>query len=562
VSGRACLWPFITLMWCLGLSAGAFAQEATGSTWIVQATRPMGRTVSDLYVTAHDPSQIRDTDPVLFVSAESVVLLRFDLSRLPTNAEIFNATLELWAEGRSAPAALEVLVYPLGRPRGEETDWLMATMKQLREEGAAPDEMFSRQTLDGVSHWYVWDVTNIVRRQLQFTPREAALVVAAEGEGVEYYLASSEWQSVHQRPRLTVRYRLSQAKVEQEDVLSKRSIALISRPAMAEMSEPTPASPLSDMPKVVVATPDPTFIPAGLASSAEVVSSEPSALTLTPVPISAPIGMPSPPSRVQARIEALWSSSPQQVNATVYLFSEMSLMPPPCAWEPTVRLWGAAGSMPARPLAVGKKRMTEERGVRFPVWDFSGVDISTLGQRGEPIHFFATVDGVITAHNVVSIGRDVRTLNAAEPIPVGLVQEMPSRVDAWISILWPHGGMPVQQAERANLTAILFAAGTRWALPAASFQPGVRLHWAINDAVDATGGQGILGSPREISRGGIRYLVWDFNNLDIRMARNPDNRMYFWLSVDGMEAYSTVWVHSVDGRPILPMADLPASSCP
>ena len=562
MSGRAYLWPFITLVWCLGLSVKASAQEATGFTWIVQATRPMERTVSDLYVTARDPSRIQDADPVLFVSAESVVLLCFDLSRLPANAEVLNATLELWAEGRSVPAALEVLVYPLGWPRGKETDWLTSAIKRLREKRTDLNEMFSRQTLDGVSRWHVWDVTNLVRRQLQVTPRKVALVVAAEGEGVEYYLASSEWRDVSQRPRLTVRYRLSKAKVEQQDVLSSRSIATILRPAVVETSEPSPASPLSGTSEVVATTPDLTFMPTGPASSAEVITSEPSIRALTSVPISAPIVMPLPPSRVQAKIEALWPSGLQQINATVYLFSEMSLMPPPCVWEPTVRLWGAVGSMPARPLAIGKKRMAEERGRRFPAWDFNGVDISTLGQRGEPIHFFATVDGVITAHNIVSIGRDVRTLNAAEPIPVGLVQEIPSRVDAWISILWPHGGMPVQQAERANLTATLFAVGTRWALPAASSQPSVRLHWAINDAVDATGGQGILGSPREISRDGIRYLVWDFNDLDIRMARNPDNRMYFWLSVDGMEAYSTIWVHSVDGRPILPTADLPAGSCP
>jgi len=178
------------------------------------------------------------------------------------------------------------------------------------------------------------------------------------------------------------------------------------------------------------------------------------------------------------------------------------------------------------------------------------------------MHFFATVDGVEVAHNVVSLGQDVRTLNVEEPEPVGLLAEPPAQVDAIIYILWPHGGTSVLQAEQANLTAILFGAGTRLAFPAgASWTPTVRLHWSINHGTDLTGGEGVIGTPREVHRNGMRYVVWDFNNIDVRAARNPNNRMYFWLSVDGVEARSSIWVHSADGRPILQTVDLPASSC-
>ncbi len=592
MSGRARLWSFLALLWCLGLSARALAQEAMVSTLIVQAARPMERTVSDMYVTARDPNRIHDADPVLSVAAGSVALFRFDLSRLPTDAEVLSASLELWAEGRSAPAPLSAAIYWLERSWGEGATWLTAMAGQPWERpGALGDtrgrSLLNRRTLEGVGRWYDWDVTNAVRRQLQSASGEVTLLMTAEGEGAEYYLASSEWRNADQRPRLAVRYRLPKpssaagslsTEASQEDVLSWRSIygkgRLLAVLYAGEMITPevTPASTMTPKPMPTAApeptltappspAPGPTFPPASPTPSAEAMSSEPPALTPTPTAVSAPIVTLSPSPWVQAKIEALWPSGPQRISATVYLFSDASLMPPPCAWEPTVRLWGAAGNAPARMLAVGKKRMVEERGLRFPAWDFAGVDVSALGQVGAPMHFFATVDGVVTAHNVVSMGQDVRTLGSAELVPAGLIQEMPSRVDAWIGILWPHGGVPVQQAERANLTAILFATGTRLAFPVAGFRPTVRLHWAVNDAIDATGGQGIPGSPREVSRNGIRYTVWDFNNLDVRAARNPNNQIYFWLSVDGMEASSTVWVHSVDGRPILSMADLPAGSC-
>ncbi len=599
MSGCARWGLFIALLWHLGSSARVLAQEATALTLIIQAAHPMERMVSDLHVAIRDPNQVHDAAPVLSVAAGSVALFRFDLSRLPRSAQVLSASLELWAEGRSAPAPLDVAVYPFERPWGEGAAWVTAVVEQLKgrqgaTEGGDRDGMLSRQTLDGVGRWFGWEVTDAVRRQWQAASDEVTLLMEAEGEGVEYYLASSEWRNADQRPRLAVQYWLPRrspvtasfpARTAQEDMLSWRSIygkerflatlygrevavpgplsasLMTLQPAVAETPEPAPLSLPSPVPEAMTATMDPALTPASPTLRAEAAFSEPIALTPTPATIPAAIATPSPSSWIQAKIEALWPSGPGQVSATAHLFSDASLTPPPCAWEPTVRLWGAGGSAPARPLAVGKKRMAEERGVRFPAWDFTGVDVSALGQLGEPMHFFAMVDGVPTAHNVVSLGQDVRTLNAAEPVPTGLVQEMPSRVDAWIGILWPHGGVPVQQAERANLTAILFAAGTRLALPTAGFKPTVRLHWAINDAVDVTGGQGLPGLPREVSREGVRYTVWDFNDVDVRPARSPDNRMYFWLSVDGLEASSTVWVHSVDGRPILPTAELPASSC-
>ncbi len=347
-------------------------------------------------------------------------------------------------------------------------------------------------------------------------------------------------------------------------------------PTPERVSTPTP-TPTSAVQVIVVPpspTPTPTVEVIGVLPSSTptptpqkeiIVFSEPLALTPTPTaaaPMYGRAGDVSPPSRVMAKVEALWPSAPGHINATVYLFADRSLDPPPCDWEPTVLLWGAVGDDPARMLAVGRKRMAQERGRTFPAWDFTGVNIDSLQRSGEPMHFFASVEGVDTVWNVVSMGQDARTLGVAEPVPAGLLTSPPAEVDAKIFILWPHGGAPVSEAKRANLTAILLETGTQRAFPAkVPWLPTVRLHWSINHGVDLTGGKGMIGVPREVSRGGMRYVVWDFNNVDVRAARNPNNRMYFWLSVDGIRTNTSVWVHSADGRPILQTADLPARSC-
>jgi hypothetical protein len=205
--------------------------------------------------------------------------------------------------------------------------------------------------------------------------------------------------------------------------------------------------------------------------------------------------------------------------------------------------------------------MVEERGVRFPAWDFADVDLSAIQRPPAPLHFYVTVDGMVTVHNVVSVGADLRPQGAADPYAAAPAIATQAPLDAVIQIVWPHGGVPVAQAERANITAALFANGSRLTAPGAAGWPTVRLHWSINYGLDETDGVGVIGSPREVNVNGARAVVWDFNDIDVRAARNPENRMTFWLSVDGVAASSSLWVHSIDGRPGLLMADLPGASC-
>jgi hypothetical protein len=142
------------------------------------------------------------------------------------------------------------------------------------------------------------------------------------------------------------------------------------------------------------------------------------------------------------------------------------------------------------------------------------------------------------------------------------VLAIPLAVDARIQIVWPHGGAPVEQAEKANITAVLFRHGTTEAIPPdLDWQPTVRLYTALNTDVGPLQGQGLVGTPRSVTEGGLTYLVWDFNDVDVSAAQDPSKKLYFWVRVDDVTTYPNIWAHAIDARTDFPRVDIPAESC-
>ena len=599
---------------CIGFPVSALAAGALVTNVVVLTDQSSLTPVADTYVIAVAPNQTHDSDPVLSISGQSVALFRFDLGRLPDGAKVLNARLGVWMEGRGAQASLAVAAYPLRRPWSDGANWLLAAPSIPWEGSGAsgPSDRgsdISRQQIDAVQRWYEWDVTPAVHAWQGAPQAGFYLMLAADAQSAgEYYIASSEWRQVAQRPRLTLRIQAGDDGIDVPDVSPVETPSAVDPPlvfdptlvptplaALPPTLEPAATPPSADTPTPYptafqpVETVAPTFTPL---SYQPVETVEPTftplpyqpvetveptftpsaqlqptvAPTFTPPAQLQPTVAPTPASqvagRIIAKIEALWLPDAQHISGVVYLFTDSSLAVPLCNWEPTVRLWGVGSGQPAHALGVARKRIVQERGLRFPAWDFTGVDVSSLGQPGSPMHFFASVDGMLTLHNIVSTGRDLRTQNASKFAPSGLLPAPPAQVDALVQIVWPHGSVSVAEAAKANLTATIVAAGTSLAFaPGTANLPQVRLHWSLNQGVDETGGAGLAGSLREVVANGIRYAVWDFNDLNVSAARNPDNRINFWLSADGVEANSSVWVHTADGRPGVPTADLPAGSC-
>jgi hypothetical protein len=71
-----------------------------------------------------------------------------------------------------------------------------------------------------------------------------------------------------------------------------------------------------------------------------------------------------------------------------------------------------------------------------------------------------------------------------------------------------------------------------------------------------------VGERRLAEAGGVSYPVWDFNDVDVSAARDPQNKLYFMVSVDGLQTLPNVWVHGVDARTYFPEMDVPTNPCP
>ena len=138
----------------------------------------------------------------------------------------------------------------------------------------------------------------------------------------------------------------------------------------------------------------------------------------------------------------------------------------------------------------------------------------------------------------------------------------PSAIRAKIEIVWPHGGVPVREADLANITAYLIAepsssASNLPAPPACDWNPTVRL-WAALNADPAR--QVAVGQKRMVTADGRTFPVWDFNDVDVAAARDPANKLTFFATVDGVRTLHNVWTHAADARTVFPQTDIPTGT--
>ena len=137
----------------------------------------------------------------------------------------------------------------------------------------------------------------------------------------------------------------------------------------------------------------------------------------------------------------------------------------------------------------------------------------------------------------------------------GNIVVAPGSIDSKIEIVWPHANKPVSQATLANVTAAIFERGTLTSV-SPNTSNGVNLWRALDNGV----GQKVsTGVKRLITAGKLSYPVWDFNDVDVSAARDGSHRYYFWTTVDGQRANSSVWSHGVDARTYFPKQDQPST---
>ncbi|MCW5882188.1 MAG: hypothetical protein KIS91_14755, partial [Anaerolineae bacterium] len=253
---------------------------------------------------------------------------------------------------------------------------------------------------------------------------------------------------------------------------------------------------------------------------------------------------------VDAKIEIVWPhnnapvSVANMVNVTAYLFDAGTLNPVKSDFNPKVTLWQALNAEPAQPVADGNRRMANISGYDIPVWDFNDIDVGAAKDPLNKYYFYVTVDGVPANTNVWGHGADGRTYLPEPLLPTAIGSSKPGRVDARFSVLWPHDAAGNQRnvatADLANITARVFESGTTNSV-GPDFGNSVKLLRMINNGpaeIVAT------GSKRLTTDNGVAHPVWDFNDVDVSAARNPANKVYFVMAVDGVSSNSTVWSHA------------------
>jgi photosystem II stability/assembly factor-like uncharacterized protein len=304
-----------------------------------------------------------------------------------------------------------------------------------------------------------------------------------------------------------------------------------------------------------------SFAPVG----AELVagSSNGGLLRLTTTP-----GPQMPPPEVDARIEILWPhdfapvTTAARGNLGIRLYAGRSQEVPPCAWMPSVEVWMAQDAQPLRRLGVATQRTVE--GHPFPFWELNDVDLTWAQDPTHKLIFMVrVVPELAESRSTVWIhAADARTYLPNPPEPIGLTATPPAAIDAVLRVAWPHDeqnhAVPVEQANLLNLSAVLFAQGTQLALAPEHSPERVWLVAALDNSV---GRRLMVGEPRTVAGSGFVYTTYEFNNVDVSLARDPNHHWSFWLEVPGRQASSNVWVHGSDGRTHAPELLEPIAAC-
>ncbi|NOX62560.1 MAG: hypothetical protein GXP42_11550 [Chloroflexi bacterium] len=274
------------------------------------------------------------------------------------------------------------------------------------------------------------------------------------------------------------------------------------------------------------------------------------------------------PDLVDARIEILWPhdfapvEQAKAANLGLRLYRGRSQEVPPCAWQPPVEVWMARDAEPLRLLGEAEQRNVE--GHPFPFWELNDVDVTWANDPTRKLIFLARVAPGLaeSAASPWIHAADARTLLPNPPEPIGLTKAPPAAIDAIIRVVWPHNELgayaPPEEANWVNISAVLFERDTRLALAEAHLPERV---WLIGALDNQVGRRLAVGERRVMQGNGFEYFTYEFNDIDVSLARLSEHHWTFWLEIPGMNAASNVWVHGIDARTRAPSLLEPIAGC-
>jgi len=323
------------------------------------------------------------------------------------------------------------------------------------------------------------------------------------------------------------------------------------------------------------------------------------ALALTPG--SAPATGSAEGPQVDARIEIVWPHDGQGrpvpleaapfVNIEAYVFQRGTLNPVACNFPNRVILrWtvlslssgGFLGGtlIPAQdhranlPGVVGERVIRVAAGRTFPAWVFNNVPVARPTEFvaravTNVTYFFIDIEGADARTTVWAHGERVLTRLPYQRFVGDVDERPPATVDALIQVVWPHDEagqvQDVTAAPLVNVGVDLFhhpVAGPGDPVSVGfGFDRPVWLLRALNNGYLEPVKTGEKVRTTNPLVGTASWPRWVFNDVDVSAARDPANKYYFAVRVEGVPTHTTIWAHGADPRTYFPEKDIPAASC-
>lgn len=171
----------------------------------------------DTYLDRSSPNTPLGSVDILRASGDAgqVALLSFDLSSIPSNAQVQSAYLRLYAVERSAPASLTLSAHQIYRAWQEDqatwnnasagTAWGAPGCNSTAADRSAT--AISSAPVDAVNAWFQWDITPLVQLWINDASRNHGLILRGAGDAsLRYSFRSSESPYAAQRPQLCLTY--------------------------------------------------------------------------------------------------------------------------------------------------------------------------------------------------------------------------------------------------------------------------------------------------------------------------------------------------------------------
>ena len=115
------------------------------------------------------------------------------------------------------------------------------------------------------------------------------------------------------------------------------------------------------------------------------------------------------------------------------------------------------------------------------------------------------------------------------------------RVRSRIETVWPHDGAEVKDATQANVVAQLLMTGSTSESVPCRYKPEPVQLWRRPNGGAA---EFVANGIRRLSeQQGVHYPVWEFNDVNVEFAREPDKYYEFSVVVDGVQTDAEAWTY-------------------